>query len=246
MSGVVAGTRRTDVRVILIAAGEGSRWGDHTGVPKHLVRICGEVLLERTVRQFSEHGDVVVVGRDERYEVAGARLLVPDLEPTNYGADKFLSSRRLWSRDGRTLVAYGDVRFSDEAVSRIVSHESRDWRLFARFGPSSVYGGDRGECFAQSFWPNDIGDHLAALRLIVRLRQSRVLGQIGGWQHYRAMEGLFLDEHARGPRFVEIDDETDDLDYPEDLARIEAVVTTISSAEQEARHNMLTSGIVPT
>lgn len=216
------------MRIIVIAAGEGSRWRGHTGVPKHLARIRGEVLLERTVRQFRSHGEVIVIGPDdERYSVRGSRLVVPDLDPTNHGADKFLSSRHLWSLDDRTLVVYGDVRFTDAAVRTIVSHPAEDWRLFARFGPSRVYGGDRGECFAQSFWPANIGDHLSALQWIVRLRQERVLGQIGGWQHYRAMEGLFLDEHARGSRFVEIDDETDDLDYPEDLARIASATSRL-------------------
>lgn len=216
------------MRVIVIAAGEGSRWGCYTGVPKHLVCIGGEVLLERTVRQFSAWGEVYVVGRDERYAVEGSHLVIPRLDPLNFGADKFLSSRHLWNRDGRTIVAYGDVRFTDEAVEIIAGYPDRDWRLFARFGPSSVYGGDRGECFAQSFWPENIGDHLAALQRIVRLRRQHVLGQIGGWQHYRAIEGLFLDEHARGARFVEVDDMTDDLDFPADLERIEAALTTVA------------------
>lgn len=208
----------------MIAAGEGSRWGLHAGVPKHLIEIGGERLIDRTARLFSGFADVLVVARDPRYRTTWSDLVAPRLDDRNFGADKFLSSRRLWSRDERTLVVYGDVWFSDKAVATIRDWPHRDWYLFARYGPSRVYGGDRGECFVQSFWPNNIPDHLAALRDIVAARRARHVNQVGGWQHYRSMEGFFLDEHAKGPRFVEIDDATDDLDYPEDLGRIRGQV----------------------
>lgn len=211
------------MRAIVIAAGEGSRWGDYTGVPKHLVEIGGERLINRTARLFAAHGEVLVVARDERYRTPWSTLERPRLDDRNFGADKFLSSRHLWSRDERTLVVYGDVYFTEAAVNTVIRRPEHDWYLFARFGPSSVYGGDRGECFVQSFWPANIGDHLAALRKIVAARRDRCIPEIGGWQHYRAMEGFFLTDHAQGPRFVEVDDATDDLDYPADYERIRAV-----------------------
>lgn len=212
------------MRIIVIAAGEGSRWANYGGVPKHLVEIHGERLIDRTARLFAEHGDVHVVARDERYATAHSTLYRPRLDDRNFGADKFVSSRELWSRDERTLVVYGDVFFTESAVARIVSWPHESWYLFARPGHSSVYGGDRGECFAQSFYPRDIPDHLAALREIIRARRRRHIGEIGGWTHYRAMEGFFLDTHTIGPRLVQIDDATDDIDYPDDYDRIRAVV----------------------
>lgn len=212
------------MKAIVIAAGEGSRWGNHLGTPKHLVELGGERLLDRITRLFAAHADVTVIGRDERYCTPHSTLAVPRLDDRNFGADKFLSSRHLWSRDERTLVIYGDVYFTEAAVRTIVSWPHRSWYLFGRFGASRVYGGDRGECFAQSFWPHNISDHLAALREVVSARRARHIHEAGGWQHYRAMEGFFLDEHAQGPRFVEIDDATDDLDYPADHGRIQAAV----------------------
>jgi MobA-like NTP transferase domain len=211
-------------RAIVIAAGEGSRWDDHEGVPKHLAVINGERLIDRTARLFSPHAEVLVVGREPRYETPYSRRVPPRLNDRHFGADKFLSSRHLWNRDGRTLVLYGDVFFTEAAVRTIIEWPHRDWYLFGRFGPSRIYGGDRGECFAQSFYPDNIPDHLAALRGIVVARRLRHISSIGGWQHYRAMEGFNLDAHLKGPRFVEIDDATDDLDYPEDLPRIRAAV----------------------
>lgn len=218
------------MRTIVIAAGDGERWGDYTGVPKHLVTLAGERLIDRTARLFSEHGEVYVVGRDERYETPYSQLVVPRLNAANFGADKFLSSRDLWNPDGRTIVAYGDVWFTEDAVARITGYDLHIWRLFARFGPSLVYGGDRGECFAQSFWPEHQAEHLAALRRIVGVRRAGVLREIGGWTHYRAMEGFFLVEHAQGPLLFEIDDETDDLDYPVDYERVRAAVEQLVAA----------------
>jgi len=39
---------------VVMAAGEGTRWDNHLGTPKHLVSVEGEVLLKRTVQQLTD------------------------------------------------------------------------------------------------------------------------------------------------------------------------------------------------
>ena len=212
------------MRVIVIAAGEGTRWGNHLGVPKHLIEIEGEVLLARTVRQFAAYtADVVVVGPDERYLIPPGRLHVPTITPSNGGVDKFLSSKHLWNPEGRTVVAYGDVWFSDEAVDQIVGFWEHEWRLFARVGASTVTGCAWGECFAQSFWAAHHAEHLKALELVRDLEACGEIGRGGGWEHYRAMCGAKtatrLGHHADQGRLTPIDDWTDDFDSPTDYDR---------------------------
>jgi hypothetical protein len=208
------------MRTIIIAAGEGTRWRNFRDTPKHLVEVEGERLLDRTVRQFLEHGEVFVAGHDERYKVDGAELFHPPRRDAWKEASKFLDTQTIWNQDGRTVVAYGDVWFSDDAVKTIADYESKDWVLFARFGLSEITGGGS-ECFAQSFWPEHIKEHRTALLQIAKYRSERKLSRCGGWEHYRQMNGIPLKEHSIGDRFVSIDDWTDDFDYPDDLTRWE-------------------------
>jgi len=61
-----------------MSGGSGSRWGNHGGVPKHLFRPLGDgSILDRQVRQFMPHGEVVIMSGDERYRREGCRLVKP-------------------------------------------------------------------------------------------------------------------------------------------------------------------------
>lgn len=218
---------------IIICAGEATRWSGYLGVPKHFAPLGGEPILYRTVRLIREHipdAKIHVVARDgdDRYRVPGTTLYVPKLDwEHNRDADKFLSSQDLWSRQHRTIVFYGDVYFTDAAMKAISAHQVREWTLFARFGPSHLTGTRWGECFAQSFWPEHLDRHLAALERIARLSRQGVLHRCGGWESYRAILGTPDREmhlHRRGGHFYEIDDMTDDLDFPEDYDRLAAAL----------------------
>ena len=57
---------------IVMADGEGKRWGNYKGVPKHLIEINGETLLGRTTRLLKEHNvDYIITTSDERYKQYG-------------------------------------------------------------------------------------------------------------------------------------------------------------------------------
>lgn len=202
---------------IVIAAGEGTRWNNYLGKRKHFIEIDGETIITRTVRlagQFSSK--VYVVGSSDDFRINGSTLFRPELNPLDNDADKFLNSASLWNQEGRTVVLYGDVYFSDDAMQRIMEFQPREWTLFARFGPSKLTGKRYGECFAQSFYPEHIVEHLAQLRNIVSARLKGKIKRCGGWEHYRSMERLPLEKHQRKGRFVEIDDWTEDFDQPSD------------------------------
>lgn len=213
----------TDPTVIIIAAGEQTRWGGHLGVNKHEIMIDGERLLDRTVRLALENGAgrVCVVAKPgmDHYASPGAELVYADLDPSMGGADKFLSSRHLWSQTGRTIVLYGDVYFTDAAMRKIFTNHVRRWQLFCRFGPSTITGATAGECFAQSFYPEHLAEHEANLRRTAKLWREGVIKRCGGWEHARAMAGApdnRLRKHRPYSIYVEINDFTEDFDYPRD------------------------------
>lgn len=210
---------------IIICAGEASRWNNHLNTKKHLIEIEGERLLDRTIRLLKERGitEIYTVVKEitPEYHVEGAAQYKANLQPEKYvDADKFLSSEELWNKDGRTLVFYGDCYFTDEAMDTIVGFTSKEWTLFCRPNPSRITGTRWGECFAQSFYPDDHARHRAALLRIARLFKEGVITRCGGWEHYRAMVGRSDDKirrpHVMSTNYVEIDDWTDDFDYPED------------------------------
>lgn len=211
-------------RAIIIAAGEGTRWNNHLGVAKHFIEIDGEPIIHRTVRLLREHDvdDVWVVANDDRYLIDGSQRFAPTLRQEcheNCGADKFLSSKDLWLDDGRTIVLYGDVYFTDKAMRTICTYAHRDWLLFARPYGSEVTGCPWGECFAQSFFEDHIPEHLRTLALAVDLHHDKRIRHPSGWQHYRAMTGLpveYWDRPFYGDRLVPINDFTEDFDSKED------------------------------
>jgi hypothetical protein len=210
---------------IIIAAGDATRWGNHLNVPKHLVKVDGEPILNRTIRLLNERGvtQVYVVGPDDdRYRIDGSELYIPKKNKHNLDADKFLNSEPLWNTDGRTIVCYGDVFFTDEAMDTIVFSEIKDWTLFCRFDKSTYTGTPWGECFAQSFYPEHIKQHKDALLHIAELRRHKKILRCGGWEHYRVMCGVEdskLNKHFRHGNAVNIDDWTDDFDFPDDYNR---------------------------
>ena len=137
-------------RVIILCAGEGSRWNNYTGVPKHKVVVEGKILVERTVKQFLKYtNDIVVVYNDESYEIPGTSSYVANKQEKHKVMDKFLSSYDQWS-DTKTIIVFGDVYFTDEAVEAIATND-REWCFFLRQNASQITGKPWGEIFALSF-----------------------------------------------------------------------------------------------
>jgi len=211
------------VKVLILAAGDGTRWGDFRGVPKHLVDIEGERLIDRTCSQFLKYTDnVVVVGPkdDDRYVVPGTSLFVPKV----FGGrelEKFASSMSEWSEDERTVLVYGDVYFTDEAVD-VVMNNSDPWKYFCRSTPSTITGKNCKEIFAISFMPEKRQWMAKAVTLIID-----AITTTGGWSLFRELT-LGTSHVAVSDRrmfetgnHVEIDDWTEDFDYPQDLVEWE-------------------------
>jgi len=199
------------INCIIICAGEATRWNNYLGIPKHLININGETLIERTVRLLYKHRtddiNVSIVVKDigdPRYHVEGATTVEANLNKDNVDADKFLSSEHLWNRDGRTLVIYGDCWLSDACVKIVMDFTSREWTLF----------GNKKECFVQSFYPESINMHRNCLYYIRDMFKKGEIKMCGGWQHYRAMQGYDLNTHRMDDNFYLIDDLSDDFDFP--------------------------------
>lgn len=191
------------------------RWQE----PRHLVHLpSGERLLDRLVRQLLPHGPVTVLGPDERYLVAGAALYIradtPD--PAWYNADALLQLGTQHLGDGRVLFVFGDTYLSDRAVEAMTSGLG----FFGRWGPSARLGTKWGELFGFAFEASDWSRIEADMRHVGREYIAGRNPRGGFWELGCYWDHGFGDAswlHGPWPNFIEIDDESDDLDFPEDV-----------------------------
>lgn len=201
-------------RVIILADGLSSRWT--VGTPKHLAVVDGEPILHRTIRQLGERGlsDVWLTSRLERYD---SLPLVRRYVPINnhLKIDQFYACREIWSGLADVIFLYGDVRFSDAAMDTIFKSAPRDFAYFQRTVSSAITGKPWKEGFAMRVCDTPMFE--AALKHIrAELESGRASiahHQVQGYLEGHGM-GYFP---GRGPHCVEIDDETDDFDFPEDV-----------------------------
>jgi hypothetical protein len=200
------------LKVLVLAAGNGDRWENYRGTAKHFLNVEGEVLIERTVRQLKRYtNDIVVVGSSDAYAIEGTSLYItkPAAEDADFGdLLKFYSSMTLWS-DTRTVLVFGDVYFTDEAMDQIMTTD--DSFTFLLRDSLEALGGSRREVFAISF---DSSVNSLIRQHMLALIRDKSAPRAGGWVLYKSLTRPHWDvtQHC-----IKIDDWTTDFDYPEDL-----------------------------
>lgn len=209
------------VNALIICAGDQTRWKNYLDTPKHLIKIEGEPILHRTVRLIKKFGGVntkiFIIAKNDNYKINETNLYIPKLNPKNYDTDKFLSSKELWNENGRTIIFYGDVWFSDDCIKKIFNFKKREWIAFSRKGRGKISGGLGGENFAFSFYDEYNEYTISCLRKVLNAYLQKKIHRCGGWELYREIIGLPpTDKHIIKGSLINIEDFTDDFDYPED------------------------------
>ena len=187
---------------------------------RHFVKIAGEELLPRIIRQFSEWADVSVATNDPNIaaQVKGTHIVKPAKVKGYYGVDLVRKGLELHTRE-RTIIVFGDVYFTEQAVARIKKGNNRSW---------AVYGRKTGNDYKR------YGEYFAfelASRLLPRAREAvekvrdkwvaKEWYRCTPWEWYYEMEGMSwrikrYDHVPTGPHWVNIKDLTDDIDMAQD------------------------------
>jgi hypothetical protein len=219
------------LRVILQAGTDGGgRWAGidgkpYLGIPKHKLRIDGEPIIDRTVRQLLERGcEVTIVAKnDPNYVFPGTTRWMPSgYTAADNQVSAWALTRPMWNPAGPTALLYGDVRWTDEAITKVTGFNGPDdWQMFYRPGRSSVNGCGHGEGFAH-WWAASQHQRLAeALDHVVGMYRAGTLPwrNTCGWPVYRRMLGLPEDQldgysTPNHDHATVIDDWTDDIDTP--------------------------------
>lgn len=211
------------MRVIIACADriDDPKWNNYLGVPKHLAPVDGEPLLHRTVQQvhhrIDEHFDDIVVTTsdgDLRYEVDAAYV------ETVTGTNEYSSTRPLWSKVDRTILLLGDVYFTDKALDTIFRQRQLFPLWFGRYRGSRITASRWGEIFACS-WP--FTSNGLMIQHLARVDDHPEITRPPGWKLYRSVCGLPMNKHQLNGHWIEINDETDDFDVPDNYRKHPAV-----------------------
>ena len=191
------------MKYIIMSAGDGKRWNNYMGIPKHLVKINGETLLERTTRLLKENNvNYAITGHDMRYAEYG------DLLPQTYH-DCEIDRFEQFSEP--LCYLYGDVYYSEDAIKTIIETPADDIMFF----------GSEEEIFAVKV--NDLPLFFKHKNKVKNLYMQGKINRCIGWEVYRCLNGIPFDRHIITKRYTKILDETDDIDYPKDYEKFKEV-----------------------
>lgn len=198
--------------VLILCAGEAKRWNNYLGVPKQLIAINGETLLDRTVRllHLKELNDINIISNDERLKVSNENFY----RPTKFEwiVETLLSTQSLWNEN--TIVLLGDVFFTQDAINTI-DNLKEILHIYGRYGASGFTSTPWGEIFALSFKQSDWNQIISNAENVIRQTKLGSRGKL--WELYRSIAGFPHNEHLiEDDIFISINDLTDDFDLPSD------------------------------
>lgn len=187
------------MKYIIMADGKGTRWKNYQNTPKHLIKIDGEILLERTVRQLNSQdkdSKVIITSHDKRYEFKGATRY----EPLNnvLEIDRFTEELI----EDNICFLYGDTYYTDETINNIINSKVEDILFF----------GNRKSIVAIKIKDSKLfKKHISNVK---NLFLENKIKNCKGWQVYQSFQNLEFDKKQIKDKFVIVDNETIDYNTP--------------------------------
>lgn len=111
----------------------GSNHNMINGIPRQLVSVNGERVLDRTIRLLRENGieDIAITATDKAFSQCGVPVI-------NYDSSgEWINC--FYPTDDPVCYIFGDVYFSEKAIETIVNTETKDIEFFASCPPFDKY-----------------------------------------------------------------------------------------------------------
>ena len=191
-------------RYVIMANGKGRRWGNHGGIPKHLIEVEGETLLQRTtrlVREVEPEAEVVIASSNPLCVADGARRHEP--LRSAHELDRFCFELI----EDNCCFLYGDTFYTPQAIGAIAAYPAKSVSFFGS---------------VKSIVAVKVADAGLFRSAILKLRTMIDQGAIPdakGWTLHHHLEGMPLEGRAMGPGFIAIEDGPTDFNTPEEWAR---------------------------
>lgn len=112
----------------------GGRYGD--GIPKQLIKVMGERIVERTARLLRAYGveDIAISTNNPIFHCTGIPILKHDNDFV-WGKNTHSWLKAFYPMTEPVCYIFGDVYFSEEAIKTIVQTETESVEFFASSPP---------------------------------------------------------------------------------------------------------------
>ena len=205
------------MKYIIMCGGQYQRWS----TPRHLVKVNGEVILERTIRLLRENGvkDIAISSNNPIFGVWGLPLLMHENSYNANGYDNFTGywCDAFYPTDEEVCYIFGDVYFSPEAIKTIVETDTDDIEFFASAPPfPPEYRKPWAEPFALKVKNTE---HLKNAISLTKQYQDQGLFKRKPimWELWQVIQATPLNQ-INYHNYTVINDYTCDIDYPEEAA----------------------------
>ena len=190
------------MKYIIMADGKGTRWNNYENHSKHLCVINGETIIGRTVRLLKERNikDIIITSHNSEMEFEGALRYEP--LNNNEEIDRFTYELL----EGEVTFLYGDTYYHESALDEIIRHET-DSLLF--FGTSTSIVGVK------------VVDVEQFKKYIDYIKANDIVGK--GWTVYQLSNGLPLGSKEPRENLIPVDEETIDIDSPEEYHELQKI-----------------------
>ena len=201
---------------------------DKCGIPRQLIEINGEKLIERTIRLLKENGvkDIIVTAKDKRFDNLGVEKYVPINNTYDYKTEKgyFLDMFPVELMNEPVCFIWGDVYFSEKAIKTIVETETNSTLFFCSYENKCInYIKKWDEPFAYKVV--DIELFKKHIKIVKKLYDEKVTWRHPiVWELYRSINGLDVNTHNLTENYKVINDITCDIDDMEDVIKLKGKV----------------------
>lgn len=206
------------MKYYILANGEGTRWHNYKGVPKQLIEIDGETILHRMIRLLREEGvakkNIIICGK---FKDADATTKLTKSKTKREVFEEIANLAK-----SPFTILYGDCYYTKDCIHNIVTRPIKKYDEFFTIHPNPYTGcpwpeGYAHRCDDWEWWRDTMHEINTNPELIATPKD---------WFIHWWLLGV-KDERINTPPVENFNpdhdiawlDETDDFDFPEDLAK---------------------------
>lgn len=197
--------------------------------PKHLSKVRGEIIVERTIRLLKENGikDIYISTNNPAFDY----IDVPKLRHENNFKVDYIGTKEIVSGfwlnafypiEEAVCYIFGDVYFSDNAIKTIVEYESNENVLFGNSIAKNELHENWGEPFAYKVnKPKEFRDGINKVKELYV--QGKIIRHPIVWELYRYLNNLDINIQRITNNYICIDDYTIDIDSPDRIEELNRI-----------------------
>lgn len=210
--------KKAERKYYILANGEGTRWHNYKGVPKQLIEIEGETILHRMIRLLSEEGvkkqNIVICGKFKD-ELATTKLTKSKTKREVFEEIATLAK-------GPFAILYGDCYYTKECIHEVVTRPVKKFDEFFTTHPNPNTGcpwpeGYAHRCDDWEWWRDTMHEINTNPELIATPKDWFIHWWLLGVKDERINTPPV--ENFNPDHDISWLDETDDFDFPDDLAK---------------------------